>query len=154
VAEYGENVIFWNEEKSEYLSLPDRTRKELSLPGEGPIFGLGYASSRNGLENMSTIALGLRNEVAVYDKKGDCSLHCPITGRWTAGGLEIGLVAKGGQPERFYLRYSPSLWIDWKTRAGMPSYLEEMDAKGNLLRNTTLPPVPVNTGTTTGERIS
>jgi len=149
-AEYGDNVIFWSEGKASYLSLPDRTRKELSLPGEGPIFGLGYASSsRSGMETMSTIALGLRNEVAVYDKKGDLLTTLPYhqaMDRW--GSVEIGLVAKGGHPERFYLRYSPSLWIDWRTRAGMPSYLEEMDVKGNLLRTTTLPPLPLNQSTT------
>jgi len=44
--------------------------------------------------------------------------------------------------DRFYVRYQPSAWIDAQTRKTMPSYLDEMDARGQVVRTYELPPLP------------
>jgi hypothetical protein len=48
--------------------------------------------------------------------------------------------------DRFFLRYDPSLWIDYPTRRKMTGSLEEIDAKGTLLNTYPLPPTEVQQG--------
>jgi hypothetical protein len=59
------------------------------------------------------------------------------------GMLQVGMLADRAH---FFLRYNPSDWIPWEKRVKMPSYLEELDAKGTVLASYTFPPQPIIRG--------
>ncbi len=136
----GENLIEYDPAGARFIGLPRRQVAELALPGPGPIYGVGTAYSSLGSRNVSIFGLSLADRLAVYDDHGAPVTTLPYqqdVSRW--GQLSLGMT---GDKERFYLQYEPSASLPGAVRDGMPSYLEVMDAHGELLQTYTLPPVP------------
>jgi hypothetical protein len=120
--------------------LPKRETTVLALPGKGPVFGIGIARARDNSGSSSVFGATLLDRLALYDQKGGLVAAIPYhrdVDRW--GQLSVGAnVAL----DRFYLWYRPSAWIDGKTRQGMPSYFDEVNKQGEVLRTWKLPPLP------------
>jgi hypothetical protein len=107
-------------------------------PGE-KIFGVGSLQS-------------YQNDVMVRDLAGVSFLHFAMIVNKSGAPLvflpydrdmdRYGMLSVAMMPDRthFFLRYSPSQWIDYEERAKMPEYLEEMDLHGVVLQTYTLPP--------------
>jgi hypothetical protein len=131
--DYGpRHVIYWDGASLQLVSLTGRKATALPPAGAGPVFGIGSAGALFGVARPDRIAL--------YEPTGAPVTTIPYdrdVTRW--GNLELGVNPAG---DRFYLRYRPSLWIDEPTRQSMPSYLEELDRQGKVLRAWTLPPLP------------
>ena len=111
-----------------------------SQPGT-EVFGAGPLQSyQDQTIRLNWGAVALLDKMMVIDKTGQVIATLPYhqdMDRW--GTLSVGV--KPGK-DRFYLKYDPSRWIDWREQRKMPSYFEEMDAKGTLLNTYTLPPIP------------
>jgi hypothetical protein len=85
-------------------------------------------------------AVALLPEIRIIDKTGNVFATLPYHQDMD----HYGRVSVAVKPtkDRFFLRYSPSEWIDYRDAQHMPEYLEEMDAHGTLLNTYTLPPIP------------
>lgn len=102
-------------------------------------------SNQDRILRSNWAAVALLNQMLVIDKGGQTLATLPYhqdMDRWGTVSIAV-MPAK----DRFFIRYSPSSWIDYKEQRKMPSYLEEMDAKGTLLNTYTLPPTQQETGT-------
>ena len=114
-----------------------------SQPGT-KLFGVApLRSSQDQTLALDWAAVALRDKMLVLDRTGAVRATLPYhqdTDRW--GRLE--LAVKPGR-ERFFLYYLPTLGGDYQELERMPSYLEEMDAKGTLLNTYTLPAIPTVT---------
>ncbi len=86
--------------------------------------------------------VGRGQGLQIYDSKGAALIALSYDpqinlDRW--GAVEFG---NNSRLDRFYVTYSASAWIPWEQRLKMPEYLDELDAKGNILHSYTLPPFP------------
>jgi hypothetical protein len=98
------------------------------------------ASAGSGGHRLSVFGVTLANEMAVYTEEGTLLARLPYhqdVTRW--GKLSLGVNSTG---DRYYLHYNPSAWIDGEIQAAMPVYVEVLDARGNVLKTETLPPLP------------
>ncbi len=123
-----------------YAFLTRREIKSIALPAPGPIFGTTNAWARRGTGGVNFLGVALGAGVTVYDAKGGLVAMLPYhhdTDRW--GAVSLGVDA---EVNRFILQYEPSAWIDENRKKSMPSYVETLDAKGNVLASFTLPPLP------------
>jgi hypothetical protein len=111
-----------------------------SQPGTDVFGASPMRSNQDQTVALNWGALALLDKMLVINKTGQIIATLPYhqdMDRW--GSLEV---AVEPAKDRFFLRYGPSQWIDNRVQEKMPSYLEEMDAKGTLLNAYTLPPVP------------
>ena len=141
-AESTDNHIVYDQGKVTFFVLPQRRSFALDLPSQGPVYGMGSTSLYLGNGNRSVLIVGiaLADRLAVYDEKGVLAAVLPYhqdVSRWG----QLALTMKGDK-DRFYLQYQPSAWLPAGVREKMPTYLEEMDARGELLQSYTLPPLP------------
>lgn len=123
-----------------FAFLARREILDLALPAPGPVYGVDTAWSSSGQGTVRVTGVALPSGVALYDEKGGQTGMLPYhqdMDRW--GRLSLGVGANGGT---FYLWYQPSMWIDGKTQKTMPSHVEVMDAKGQVLNAYVLPPLP------------
>jgi hypothetical protein len=136
-----DGYCLWDAKSVRFANLAKREITDVALPIPGAVYGAGtaWAIGENGVVNVTGIALA--EAVALYDQR-DRRLVATLPyhqemDHW--GNLLIGV---NGAEDRFYLWYNPSEWIARKVRKGMPSYLEEMNAQGQVLHSYTLPPLP------------
>ncbi len=130
----------WEPTRARFAFLPTRQITNVVLPAPGPIYGQCYAWASNGNSSVYATGLALPSGVAVYDEKTIFTTLLPYTrdvSRW--GGVSLGM---SWNKDRYYLWYSPSSWIDDKTRQTMPSYVDEVTPAGQILHSYTLPPIP------------
>lgn len=123
-----------------FAFLARREILDLALPSPGPVYGTGVAWASSGQGAVHVTGVALRGGVALYDEKGRQTGLLPYhqdMDRW--GSLSLGVNATR---EKFYLWYQPSVWIDGKIRKTMPSYVEVMNAGGQVLNSYSLPPLP------------
>lgn len=119
------------------------------LPGvdEGKIYGANLISYRSKASSGydQVIALAFTHEIRVYDLKGNPLVTLPYHQADTEhfGSIELAI---NDNRDRFFVAYAPSSWIDWGERMHMPSFLEEVDAQGNVLHSYDLPPLPMHWG--------
>ena len=135
-----DHLILYDQDHATFHSLSQRRRFELALASPGPIYGTNTAYASVGNRNVSVFGVALADRLAVYDEHGALAATLPYhqnVDRW--GAVSLGM---RGDKDRFYLHYAPSLWLPEEVRAGMPTYYEEMNAKGELLRSDTVPPAP------------
>jgi len=125
-----------------FADLARRTVADIPLPIPSPIYGVCSAWANDDVStNLQITAISLRTAMAVYDNKDQHLMatlpyHRDVE-RW--GQIEVTLNSQG---DRFYLWYKPTLWISRKEREGMPDYLDEMTAQGEVVHSYTLPPLP------------
>jgi hypothetical protein len=136
-----DGYCLWDAKSVRFANLAKREITNVALPIPGAVFGAGtaWANGENGVVNVTAIALA--EAVAVYDQRNrrliaTLPYHQEMD-HW--GNLLLGV---NGDGDRFYLWYKPSMWIPRKARKGMPSYLEEVNAQGQVLHSYTLPPLP------------
>lgn len=132
--------ILWDEAGARFAFLAERKIVEAPLPAPAPIYGVGHAWARAGQGNVAVVGAALGRGMAVFDSKARPVAFLPYhhdVERW--GSLDMGI---NGTLDRFYLRYDPSAWIDAPTRKTMPSYLDVVDAGGQVLQSYELPPLP------------
>ena len=130
----------WEAARARYAFLAKRRMVDLTLPAPAPIYGMGTAWARTDRASVGVIGLSLGRGIAVYDNKAALLTLLPYhqeMDRW--GDLSLGI---NGTLDRFYLEYQPSEWIDPEIRGKMPSFVEEMNLQGQVLRTYTLPPLP------------
>jgi len=131
----------WDRSRVRLVSTAQREITTLSLPRPGPIFGVTTASARLGDRQALTIAVALGDAVAIYNHdNGHLIATLPYhrdVRRW--GYLQIGINV---DLDRFYLWHSPSPRISRAAERNLPSYIDELDAKGNLVRSYALPALP------------
>ena len=135
-----DNLILYDQNGGTFHSLSQRRRFELALPGPGPVDGIGTAYGRVGNRSVSVFGVALADRLAVYDEHGALITTLPYhqdVARW--GEISLGMK---GDKERFYVQYAPSAWLPNEVRAGMPTYYEETNSRGELLHTDTLPPAP------------
>lgn len=123
-----------------YAFLAKQEIRDVALPAPGPLFGMSNAWAQRASGSVSFLGVALGAGMAVFDGKGGLVAMLPYhydTDRW--GAISMGV---GAGMDRFILQYEPSAWIDGKTKKTMPSYVETLDAKGNVLASFTLPPLP------------
>jgi hypothetical protein len=118
-----------------------------SEPGT-EVFGAGpMESNQDRTLNTNWAAVALLDKMLVIDKSGKVIATLPYHQDMDRlGTLNIAVMPA---KDRFFIYYRPSGWIDYKEQAKMPSYFEEMDAKGTLLNTYTLPPIHTAMGTLT-----
>ena len=128
-------------DRARFVDLPSRKITEVSMPVPGPIFGATRVWVNTETGAVQTMAFALRTGVAFYDENdGHLVAMIPYhqeMDRWGSVG-----VGASRTRERFHLMYSPSFWMPFTVQRSLPSYVEEMDAQGNLLHAYTLPPIP------------
>jgi hypothetical protein len=120
--------------------LVTREISEIPLPAAPPIYGAAYAWTRNGNRSDSYIGVAFGTSLTVYDAHGQAVATLPYkhdVDRW--GRIWLGVL---NGADRFVLRYDPSDWIDRKTRQSTPSFVDLMDAKGNVITDNIVPPAP------------
>jgi hypothetical protein len=120
-----------------FVNLSQRTIKEVPLPAPPPIYGICHAWARTGNSSVDYKGVAFGTAMAVYDTEGQVVAMLPYrhdVDRW--GRLWLGVL---GSRDRFLVRYDPSDWIDRKTRQSMPSFVDVMDAKGNVLMANIVP---------------
>ena len=114
---------------------------DLPLPGPGPVHGVGTAyANLTDARSVTVFGLTLADRLAVYDEHGALVATLPYhqdVSRW--GQLSLGM---NGDKERFHLHYAPSAFLPGGVRDVMPSYLEMMNAQGEVLQTWTVPPEP------------
>ena len=101
---------------------------------------------------LNWAALALPDKMLVVDKTGQIVATLPYhqnMDRWGA----VAIAVNPGK-DRFYLKYSPSNWIDYREAWKLPSYYEEMDAGGTLLHSYTVPPASPPQFTLTWEQVA
>ncbi len=132
----GNTVLAFNFEHEQLFELPGTD--------EGKIYGAQLVGFRTkaapGYDQV--IALAFANEMRVYDLKGNPLATLPYH---QADLDHFGLIALGVDEDRshYFVEYEPSIWMDWRVRNQMPSYLEEVDAQGNVLHSYNLPALPM-----------
>jgi hypothetical protein len=134
------HIAFWNGTKLTFDSLAKLQGLDLVLPEAGPVFGIGTAWVLNNGEETSVFGATLRHGLVVYDLNGGLIAVLPYhrdVDHWGAVKMTLDSSTK-----RFFLWYQPSEWIDGKTKSGMPSYIDEVDKTGDVIRSWTLPPLP------------
>lgn len=134
-----DKYYIWDSTGIRLAFMAKREMMDIVLPVPGPIYGMGNASSNDGNSYINLMGVVLKTAMAVYNNQGALVATLPYhhdMDRW--GHLQLGLNDKG---DRYYLWYEPSGWIDDKTKDSMPSYLEEMNAQGQVLHAYTLPPL-------------
>jgi len=110
-----------------------------SEPGT-PVFGTApMESAQDHFISQNWAAVALLDKMLVVDKAGQVLATLPYHQDMTRWGSVY--IAVTPSKDRFFLQYYPSQWINYKQREKMPSFYEEMDAKGNLLHTYTLPPI-------------
>lgn len=123
-----------------FLDVGERTaRPILTAPGISGVANLSSYGDDPTLRNLAAVALPDRLDVV--DKTGTIVAALPYQHdmeQW--GALIIG--AKSAQGPLF-LESTPSEWISWEKRRTMPSYLEQFDLQGHVVKSFTLPPLPV-----------
>ncbi|MEP6669321.1 MAG: hypothetical protein ABJF10_09225 [Chthoniobacter sp.] len=112
----------------------------LDLPAPAPIYGMchAWANVASGSVDFKGIAFG--TAMTVYDANTHVVATLPYhhdVDRW--GSIGLGVLKS---MDRFVLRYDPSNWIDWNTRKNMPSYVDVVDATGQVLASYTLARMP------------
>jgi hypothetical protein len=126
----------------------DLDQRQLTLIFSEPgttVFGCGGMQSYQQNVDLTDIAaVALLHEARIIDKTGLLVATLP----YHQDVDRDGMIQVAVMPDRahFFLRYEPSDWIDWRERETMPSYLEEMDAKGTVLASYTFPPEPIRRG--------
>jgi hypothetical protein len=111
-----------------------------SQPGT-PVYGsTPLRSNQDRTVELNWCAVAALDKMLVVDKTGQTVATLPFhqdMDHW-------GKVSIGVNPgkDRFFLQYQPSEWIEPNVAVKIPSYIEELDAKGTLLNTYTLPPVP------------
>jgi hypothetical protein len=123
-----------------HINFGRRQITNLALPLPGPVSGVSSIYVRE--NSNSLIAAALSRGLAIYKQPGyelvtTLPYHQDVT-RW--GSVRIG---SGAAQDKFYLRYDPSVWISKEENKGMPTFMEVVDAHGELLHSYTLPPIPV-----------
>jgi len=132
--------VIWNQTSVRLAYLAKRKIVDLPLPGPLPIYGLAgaYAQSPQGPVRVTVFAL--KDGLAVYDDSENLIAFVPYTrdvSKW--GRIEVGV--NSGR-DRLFLWYNPSSWIDQNEAKTMPTFLEVVDLKGQVLTSTTLDPLP------------
>jgi len=110
-----------------------------SQPGTEVFGALPMESRQDQTIGLNWGAVALLDKMLIIDNTGAIIATLPYhqdMDRW--GSLNV---AVKPAKDRFFIEYRPSGWIDNKVRQTMPSYFEEMDAKGTLLNTYTLPPI-------------
>jgi hypothetical protein len=132
-----------NEGRTVYLyDFVHETFSQLPNPDQARVFFATKVSIRTakpGVEE-TVIALATANELRVYDLKGNQFATLPYHQDVDRLGM-INLNINATH-DRFYVQYSASNWIDWSERHLMTSYLEEVDATGNVIHSYVLPALP------------
>jgi hypothetical protein len=132
--------VIWDDDAVNFAFLGQRKILAVELPVAAPVYGVGHAWARINDGSVSVTGVVLGQGMAVYDMKGKPVTFLPYhydTDQW--GRIQMGV---NGTLDRFYLQYGPSSWIEQKKRKTMPSYLEEVNAKGEVIRSFVLPPLP------------
>jgi hypothetical protein len=85
--------------------------------------------------------VALATGVAIYDSK-DAHLLATLPyhremDRW--GWISVGI---NSTLDRFYLDYSPSVWVPRTEKRRLSFYLDEMNAQGDVVRSYEMPPLP------------
>jgi hypothetical protein len=137
-----DGYCLWDAKSVRFVNLAKRQIANVSLPVPGAIYGVTIASANDEDNWAAATVVSLSTATALYDQK-DGSLLATLpyhrdVNRW--GRLDVGM---NSAKDRFYLWYKPSAWIPRKIQNTMPSYLEEMNAQGQILRSFTIPPIPV-----------
>jgi hypothetical protein len=135
-------VCIWNPSGARLAFMSEQKVVDLALPAPGPIYGVGLAFGRIGNGSVNVTGLTLGSGMAVYNDKGELinflAYHHDVS-QW--GKLELGV---NGALDRFYLVYSPSEFIPDDVAKAMPSYIDVMDAHGQVIQSYTRPPLPPN----------
>jgi hypothetical protein len=116
----------------------------LSEPGTDVFGATPLRSYQDQTLSLNWGAVALLDKMLIIDKIGSIIATLPYhqnMDRW--GNLSVAV--KPGK-DHFFIQYEPSQWIDYKEQRTMPSYYEEMDAKGTLLNTYTLPPIEEPSG--------
>jgi len=111
-----------------------------SEPGATVFGAIPLQSYQDQTLNLNWGAVALLDKMLIIDKTGSIIATLPYhqnMDRW--GTLSVAVLPS---KDRFFIEYEPSQWIDDKEQRKMPSYYEEMDAKGTLLNTYTLPRIP------------
>jgi len=136
-----EGYRLWTPDSLRFVDLPRRQITNIPLPTPGPIYGVTIAWAPSATGTVRATPVALATAAAVYnDKDGRLLATLPYhqdMDHW--GYVRIGI---SSSLDRFYLRYEPSAWIPRKERQGIPSYVEEWNAQGQVLHSYTLPPLP------------
>jgi hypothetical protein len=136
----GDLLVIAAPDSLKFVSLSKREITELPLPAPPPIYGVAHAWARIGNRSEDYKGVAFGTALAVYDLKGQVVALLPYrhdVDRW--GRIWLGVL---NSRDRFVVRYDPSDWIDRKTRVSMPSFVDVMDVKGNVLTAYTVPPGP------------
>lgn len=118
--------------------------KMFEIPGADKVYGtrlVSYKASQSASYD-EMIALAHLHELQVYDLKGNPIATLP----YHRNTDRFGAISLGVKTDRtgYFVRYSPSFWISGPERNRMPSFLEEVDAQGNILHAYDLPPLPIH----------
>jgi len=110
-----------------------------SQPGTEVFGATPLQSNQDQTIGLNLGAVVLLDKILIIDKTGQIVATLPYHQDMNQWGRV--LVAIKPSKDRFFLHYMPSAWIKAQEQEQMPSYMEEMDAKGTLLNTYTLPPV-------------
>ena len=142
----GDLLVIAAPDSLRFVRLSKRKITDIPLPAPAPIYGVAHAWSRMGNSTKDYKGVAFGTAMAVYDVQGHVAAMLPYrhdVDRW--GRLWLGIL---GSQDRFVLHYDPSDWIDEKTRRTMPSYVDLLDAQGNVVTAYTLPQAPPSEQTT------
>jgi hypothetical protein len=150
--QYGDNIFssiagpisLVNEGKTVHVvDFPHERMFDLPNPDGATVFTASPAYIRTAAPgiNETAIVLVTGKELRVYDAKGNPIVTLP----YHHDVDRLGMIDFSMTPahDRFYVHYSASRWIDWAERHLMTSYLEELDAAGNVVHSYVLPALPV-----------
>lgn len=136
----GDVLALATNESLRFAHLAERRMETITLPEPGPIYGMGDSWARVGHNSFTFQGIALSSGMAVVDTNSQVVAMLPYqhdADRW--GRVSVGVLKS---MDRFVLYAEPSEWIEGKIRKSMPSYVDVMNAQGEVLASYTLPPLP------------
>lgn len=134
---------FTNTKTTLYQFDLDQDRLITTLPTSSPIWGAEKVrfGTGNQADSESLVPVALTSKMEVYNWQGSLVATLPYqhdVSQW--GNLQLSIKPRG---EGYFLHYLPSSWLDYREQSQRPTYLDELDAQGNVLHSYTLPPLPL-----------
>lgn len=135
--------IFGDGDRLRFAFLDRQEIVTVPLPAPGPIYGVAASWSYLGNKAVYIISVALRSGIALYNEHGALLTTLPYrhdVDRW--GQLTV---TTNKTLDRFQVQYEPSVWIDRKTKEGMPIYVDQVNLQGEPFESYTLEPLPKDT---------
>ena len=132
--------VFPNANNLTFAFLATQKTKDVPLATREPVFGLAMSWANHEGKSVPIFYAPQLTGISVYKPTGDFIAFLPYSkdvDRW--GQITV---ATNPTRDQFQIFYEPSVWIERKKRDAMPSFVDNVDTHGVVLKSYELPPLP------------